>query len=225
MITLTMLLVFACDSTNIKPATVATRDDLTIEMCLLSAIASVYLGEVADAQQYMKHAHAIDPSNALAIDGLKLIRAHVTFPSDSVAAASLQPASEWYPGWLFSSALIILGFFAWCIVCASLTGWYQVRSRRWLIVAGIMLPLALIPPLNELVRHVRQERDRVGPPVVIARDTALRAGNGHDYASKINLPHCVECRKIGERGEWLQIEFASGLTGWVEKQHAIVATE
>ena len=51
----------------------------------------------------------------------------------------------------------------------------------------------------------------------------LRAGNGPDYAAKINLPQCVECRKIGERGDWLQVEFASGLTGWVEKQAAIVA--
>lgn len=200
------------------------RSNLSPRQHLALAESQAFDGKVAEALIQIRYARAIDPLNQQVNEGLLIIRSHVMESCGIGSSSSIQPESEWYPGWLYSPVLFALGFFAWCIVCAALTRWWQVRRRRWLIIASVMVPLALIPPLNELVRHMRQKHDRAAPPVVIAKDTVLRAGNGPDYPSKINLPYCAECRKVGERGDWLQVEFASGLTGWIEKQAAIVAS-
>lgn len=194
------------------------------EMIRMDAALSVrFRKDLERAFCELRQAHGNDPSDNLVFEGICLIRANVCYPSAN--GQFLHPESEWYPGWLYSPTMIVFSFFAWCIICASLTRWYQVRRRHWLIIAGIMVPLALVPPINEWVRHLRLERDRIAPPVVISTDTDLFAGNGREYESKAKLPRCVECRKIGERGDWLQVEFASGLTGWVEKHDAIVATD
>jgi hypothetical protein len=179
--------------------------------------------DVGFAVRELRAVHKLDPANAMADKGLTLLRQWVVETNDPVAMARLYPESEWYPGWLFSPLAVVIGYFAWCVFCAAITRWYQVRSRRWLVIAACLTPFVLIPPTNELVRHFRNERDRAAPPVTISEETQLREGNGEFYPSKLNLPVGVECRKIGERGNWLQVEFASGLTGWVWEPCAIVA--
>jgi hypothetical protein len=181
--------------------------------------------DIACAIADFKVIHVMDPSNALATDGLTLSRTFVAYPTDPGKSACLQPEAEWYPGLLFSPLMVIVGYFAWCIICGVMTRWYQVNGRRWLVVAGLMMPLAAIPPTNEVIRHLRNEHDRAKPPVVIYRDTDLREGNGPAYPLVAMLPRGAECRKIGERSHWLHIEFASGLTGWVWRSDALVGTD
>lgn len=170
-------------------------------------------------------AHRLEPQNYHLTEGLRVFRSCVDYSIAKDAESQFGPEFEWYPGCLFSPAIIFVGFFAWCVICASLTRWWQIRRRHWLIVAGVAVPLALIPPTNELVGHLRREHDRLAPPVTISKDTILRTSNGHDYPAKIQLPQCVECRKIGQRGDWLQVEFASGLVGWVLTADALVASD
>jgi hypothetical protein len=62
--------------------------------------------------------------------------------------------------------------------------------------------------------------------VVIREDKPpFRKGNGRSYPAHADLPvlsRGMEARRIHERGGWLQIQFASGEVGWVEKSAVLV---
>jgi hypothetical protein len=59
-------------------------------------------------------------------------------------------------------------------------------------------------------------------PLVVVREDhlPLRKGNGPSYPTNPDLPvlsRGMEARRLYERGGWLQIQFAGGEVGWVEK--------
>jgi hypothetical protein len=88
------------------------------------------------------------------------------------------------------------------------------RAWKWCVV-GILLVMALLPAINFGVMRYRESRDTSNPPIVVKSETELRTGNGIEYPSKLTVPRGVEAREIARRGDWVQIEFASGRTGWV----------
>ncbi len=73
----------------------------------------------------------------------------------------------------------------------------------------------------------RAERfEQQHPLVVVAfEDVPLRTGNGTSYPLHATLPQLypgMEARRLHQRGDWLQIRFATGEIGWVPTKKVLV---
>jgi hypothetical protein len=149
---------------------------------------------------------------------LAYARAQVAYPP---GARGRPPADTW-PSWLprwHTGALLGAGLVAYSAACIAALGWW-FRRRRWLLVAALVgfgLSAAGVHGWRLLCRQSQMDRDF--PLVVIAFDqTDLRTGNGPSYPRHPDLPMLrrgMEARGLGQRGDWIQIQFASGETGWV----------
>lgn len=130
-----------------------------------------------------------------------------------------------WPEWLVLSEVGVYAFVVYCVGCLALTRWRMTLRRSW-FVAGIMtIALAAIPLIGSTIEWQRQRRDAVEPIVVVARDVAMRSGNGVEYPSKGDLTRGCEVRRIGERGGWLHIETSSGAVGWLPADAVTVSDE
>lgn len=180
-------------------------------------------GMIPQALAELRKVESAHPYNANAAEGVILLRQVVAQSMPPKVAGVLGPEPRYYPNWAFSRKLVTSGIVSWWLALAAVTRWWQSRNSRWLIVAGLMLPLAAVPAANEAVTLMRRECDRAAPPVVVVHEIELREGNGAEYRSKIHLPPGVECRRTGRRGPWVRVEFASGLTGWLPQADVINA--
>jgi hypothetical protein len=205
-------LVFSCGQTFEMQGPPSPEPDSSI---MIAAFNGRF--NTATAITALLRAHRIDPSHPIANEGLALIRREIAYPIDPALAAALQPESEWYPGWFFYPFFSIFGYLAWCVACFAIARWYRYGRRAWLYVAGALVPFALIPAFNEIVRNSRDAREKSMPSVVVARNTDFRLGNGSDYPLLTPVPRGAECRFLAYRSGWCQVEFASGLTGWIPR--------
>jgi hypothetical protein len=65
--------------------------------------------------------------------------------------------------------------------------------------------------------------DREPLVVVAAADgVALQRGNGESYPRLMTLPQGLEARRLHQRGDWLQIQLATGEIGWVHRSGVVV---
>jgi hypothetical protein len=190
-------------------------DDRPALPLLRSAAQALRAGDYPAAIVAFHRASRLDPSDRLLHEGRELVRAMVAYPADPGAAARLAPEQEWWPGWLLAPAAVAIAYAAYAVLCIAVTLWLAARRRRWLIVAAVCLPLAPVPALNWGVCKARSARDAAAPLLVVEADTSLREGNGEAYPVRAGLPRGVECRRLGARNGWVQVEFAGGLTGWV----------
>lgn len=179
------------------------------------AVRAVEGGDWPAATAHLRVAVRHAPNQPLLREGLNLARAQVMYPADAATAALIRPPDEIWPGMMFGTPVVIGSFMAFSLLCVALTLAWATRRKRWLWVAAICLPFGAVPAINAVVRWSRAEHDAAKPPVVISMDTPLREGNGPAYPVRATLPRGVECRRLGERGDWMQVEFASGLVGWV----------
>ena len=107
----------------------------------------------------------------------------------------------------------------WFLVCAGIVRFVMTRIGWWLGFAGTWL-VALVG-LGALWLYDDRVRARIAEPpaVVIARDADLRKGNADTFSLRMDgpsrLPRGVEARELTRRGGWVQIQLASGISGWV----------
>jgi hypothetical protein len=157
-----------------------------------------------------------DPSNVLLQDALDLARSRVALPPSSQDAAMIRPESTWWPGWLFHPTVAIAAQFALVMLVVI---WAKSRRRSPTVSRVALVGIGLIVALtlsNHLIQQSRWNLQKRAPLRVLRTDTPLRTGNGPDYTVKLLLPRGAECRQLNVRNGWTQVEFASGLTGWVE---------
>jgi hypothetical protein len=214
-----VLFLVACAAQS--PAILAEVDDLLAnrpKWYLRAGTDRLVGGDLPSAIRAYKWGVREHPGESLLHDGLAIARSQVTYPVDPAAADLLRPESEWWPWWCYRGVTVVGGYLAFSLFCAAVTRWFMVRRLPWLVVAAVTLPVATVPAANEIVRCHRAGRDTVAAPAIVRGETDLREGNGRDYPAKLRVPSGVECRILAERPGWAQVEFASGLVGWVPQR-------
>ena len=90
----------------------------------------------------------------------------------------------------------------------------------WLIVGAAML--CLLFTASALLVHHRNSPGRYG--VVVAREAAVRKGNGDSYALQLAQPlhPGTEFTVLETRGDWLHTQLENGIQGWIRRGHAVV---
>lgn len=164
-----------------------------------------------------------DPSHRRLQENLEYARSQVAYPTPET-----RPPSPAWPPWLsFPSPdfVLLLALLAYALACVSLARWLMIRRGllRTLLLGGLASALGLIAWLLLQQHWADPERPLV---VVAAKEAAFRLGNGSNYFSYHPevpyLPRGLEARRLHQRGDWLQLELASGHVGWIHRRDAIV---
>ncbi len=129
----------------------------------------------------------------------------------------------WLPRWpwLWLTLGWSLSAVAWLLLAL---GWARQRPD-WRATGWLLLVLALPPFVGLMLEAWADGEEARAPVVVVAGDgTVLRRGNGSSYppACESVLQRGIEARKLFQRGDWLQIELASGEIGWVPRQAVLL---
>ncbi len=182
-------------------------------------------GQLPEAILAYQRGLQLDPNDAGLRDNLDYARAQVQYPSDTRG----RPEVESWPTWLyqpssFQVSAIALAFYL--LTCVLISRWFMTRRRVLLFRAAVVFLLAAA--CGFLWLYLENHREwRMEHPLVVVHDdkVPLRKGNGPSYPVNPDMPllaRGMEARKIHERAGWLQIQFASGEVGWVEKKSVLV---
>lgn len=151
---------------------------------------------------------------------LAYARQQVAYPGRE---AKGHPPDDSRPPWLpyLSSGQRVLLF-----LCSYSVGWlgfvhgWMIRRPALLAVGLLALGVAAVVASSLAFEAWSERQESLHPLVVLARDgVPLRKGNGVLYPPRFGTPlnRGVEARLQCERGDWLQIELASGQLGWVPR--------
>ncbi len=167
----------------------------------------------------------LDPNDQGLRENLDYARSRVQSPFGERG----RPEEDAWPAWLYQPSafqVLLAAFLIYGMAWMLLTRWWMTR-RRALLVRGLLLT-ALAAVVGGYWLHLENDCQwREEHPLVVVRQerTPLRKGNGPSYPVNPELPFLsrgMEARRLYERGEWLQIRFASGAVGWVEKGAVLV---
>jgi hypothetical protein len=168
----------------------------------------------------------LDPNDQDMRDNLDYVRARVSYPFGDRG----RPEEDTWPSWLYRPSTFVVLFVTmalYAMACALVTLWLMTRRRAHLVRASILLLLGIACGFFWIVLQNDNDWQDRQPLVVIREDRLpLRQGNGPSYPANADLPvlsRGMEARRLHERGGWLQIQFAGGETGWVEKSALLVA--
>lgn len=172
-------------------------------------------GRLPQAIMAWRQGLRIDPTRSTLWQCLHLAREQVNYPE-----SGRPPIRPWYasmpaPNSFWPWLVLLLGH---CLCCGSFLIWWLTRRWRWLIL-GIFL-LALDLALAAGMYHWQSEifLERSKTIAVIVEDTPLRMGNGTSYPTVSKIPEVrrgMECYLRHRQNGWVQIEFQSGVIGWV----------
>jgi hypothetical protein len=114
--------------------------------------------------------------------------------------------------------LAAAGYFGACLTA---TAWWLRRGKMLAFAALLCMTTAVFGGVSWRLLDHQWQRDR-GMPVMVIRfdEVPLRTGNGMHYPAHADLPllrRGMEARRRTIRGDWRQIEFASGVVGWIHK--------
>ena len=167
----------------------------------------------------------LDPNDADLRANLDYARARVQSPFASAARAE----EDLWPDWLYRpSAFQVLGvsLLLYALACVLLTRWFVTRRRALIVRSVIVFLLAAAGGVYWAYLENQAAWRQDHPLVIIRADRVpLRKGNGPSYDVNPDLPQLargMEARRLRERGGWLQIQFAGGAVGWVERAAALV---
>ena len=206
---------------------VALAPKWTISRAYYHNIGNAYFisGQLPEAILAYNRGLYLDPNDSGLRDNLDYARAQVQYPSDTRG----RPEVESWPAWLYQPSsfqvlAVTLAFYF--LTCVLITRWFMTRRRALLFRAAVVFLLAVACGFLWLSLENNREWRLEHPLVVIHEDKLpFRKGNGPSYPVNPDMPllaHGMEARKIHERADWLQIQFASGEVGWVEKKSVLV---
>lgn len=129
-------------------------------------------------------------------------------------------------GWRYRVSSWDLFAFAAMSVALLTVGMVRRFTARddWAIPVAVVGAVGLLAAVTvgwQLAREANWEAE--SPPLVLIRDTYLRAGNGESYPPRleVKLPRGGEVRERLRRGGWVQVEAANGAVGWVQEGNVI----
>ncbi len=169
-------------------------------------------GKLPDAiLAYRKGLHG-DPSHRGLQDDYRVAQSMVDAPHRALDAWQYRVA----PGDLF-----IVCAASVLIAAVAAARHFTVRPRGMAGLATIATLIALCSAGVAVMIHREQTRELATPFIVVQHATALREGNGRSYPSVRDLPPGAEATLLTERGGWLQVELADGVTGWLSERDAL----
>jgi hypothetical protein len=162
------------------------------------------------------------PNDATMRDHRDYARTRVRFAS----AVGRQPTSAW-PPWLPQPTMTftaIVFFLCYGLTWIAFTRWRMTRERRPLLIGSALLALTMLAGIGAWYLREQEAREEREPFVVVAAadGTALQRGNGESYPRLMSLPQGLEARRLHERGDWLQIQLATGEIGWVRRADVLI---
>jgi hypothetical protein len=123
-------------------------------------------------------------------------------------------------GWVVGATVCL-----YVLACIGLTRWLMVR-RGSLLGGGLVTLIAAGILAGVAIRLGQQEQWETAHPLVVIAEEGLllRRGNALTFPARSStpLPPGAEARLLFERGDWLQIELASGEVGWVPTAYTLV---
>ena len=139
-----------------------------------------------------------------------------------------RPEPEHWHVWLprlRATWYVSVGAISYCLAWLALTCLWFRRSLWLAFMTGAGFALASGTAYGCYWIHRQHQRDVDFPPAIIQLDDVpLRTGNGHNYPRHADLPTLspgMEARRLVIRGDWWQIQFASGEIGWVPARAAL----
>ena len=181
--------------------------------------------QLAEAIHAYRHGLSLDPNDQGLRANLDYARGRVQYPFENRGRAEVDA----WPGWLYRPSafqwlLSAVAFYA--LTCIVVTRWLMTRRGVLLLRGSVLLLLAALSGFFWLHFERDEEKNARHPLVVIRADKLpLRKGNGPSYPAHADLPvlaRGMEARRLRERSGWLQIQFASGEAGWVEKSAVLL---
>lgn len=195
------------------------------ELCLNAGSAALLAGDLPAAILAFRRGSRLAPNDPALRTNLAYAREQVAYAEPGPLG---RPAVDDRPPWLpilTRPMQLMLLFLVYTVGCVGTTRWLMTRRPfcRYLALASLLgVPLTCASLIRE---GWSQTRDREQPLVVIAEDgVLLRAGNGLSYSPRHETPlnRGVEARLLHRRGDWLQIELASGQVGWIPVAFALI---
>jgi hypothetical protein len=194
-------------------------------LCLNLGNACLFTDKLPEALIAYHKGLRLCPNNGELRDHLDYARTRVQYPPGKRG----QPRVDAWPEWLFqpsSFMTLLMAFIFYGAGCFLVTRWFMTGRRRLIVRAIVTFILAGFFGLTwAYLERLTEEQTRF-PLVVIHEDKVLlRKGNGPSYPANPDLPvltRGMEAKKINERGNWLQIQFAGGAVGWVENSAVLV---
>ena len=188
------------------------------------ANACLQSGQLGRAVANYHHALRLDPANRQAAANLRFAQAKVSATDSAAAddrttsqgpsAGILQSVREHlivWPGLGAISALLVVasGLF-WGVWICKLLGW-QYAAWKFAVVPGALMVacgLLLIAP------GAASERAQ---GILVTSEVALHEGDGSEFPTQRNLTGAQgqQVTILTRRGTWVEIQTASGTTGWV----------
>lgn len=166
------------------------------------------------------------PNNGALRDHLDAARALVTYPR--ATDLGRPPVDSWPPALPRPTAelFLALAWLGYALTLVAATRWLMTRWPAWLIRSLVVGLLTLVLAGGWFWQGARERWEKEQPLVVIAADdVGFYGGNSESYPRHADLPTLslgLEARRLHQRGDWLQIQFASGTIGWVQKQQVLV---
>ena len=186
--------------------------------------ASLLAGDLPRAILVYRRGLRLAPNDRALHSNLAVARERVSYPEPGRFA---RPAADTRPPWLPSVPPIWrLGaaMAAYSLAWMALMRWRMLRQRR-LLGAACLLGIVCLLLGASLAADCWKAREELRHPLIVIADDGvlLRRGNGFQYPprSEIPLNRGVEARLLFTRGDWLQIELASGEIGWVWAAYAL----
>lgn len=138
------------------------------------------------------------------------------------------PLDSWPPGLPRPTAglLLALAWIGYAATLAAGTRWFMSQRQAWLVRAILSGLFTLALGAAWLWQLDTERWPEQQPLVVIAADAVpFYRGNSDSYPRHPDLPTLsrgMEARRLTQRGDWLQVQFASGAIGWVPGPQVLV---
>jgi hypothetical protein len=185
-------------------------------LCRNQGTAHLLAGDLPEAIQTFRAGLRHWPADRELRAALGYAREQVLYPQGSrVGRPATEARFAQLAGWALPGAAALFYAVAWLAGAR----WLVSRAPCWLWIGSVCLTVSL--GLGGWLLLQRAER----PLVVVKEDgVLLRAGNGLSYPPRSETPlnRGVEAALLFRRGEWVQVELASGEVGWIAGHHVLV---
>jgi hypothetical protein len=194
---------------------------------LAQNLAQAYLisDRIAEAITTYRKGLLLDPFDSGLRQGLRLAREKVLYPNEGELSRNAQLPDQWSPFYLVPLFVVHI-----LVVGLSLTtlffftqAWFKRESTFWIWGGGCLI-VTIGVVIWMRFEETSWEEDRQRAEIVIASErTNLHTGNNAVFPQRIRepLPVGLEAKFLAERGDWVQIELANGIVGWVSSNRIL----
>lgn len=173
-------------------------------------------GQIGRAIANYSHALSIDPTNAEALSNLSLANSKTKTTSPSGLSYLFSSLNQKVVGQIGWTPVVLT------LACSSTIFWGLIIARtigggnRLLLFASVPCILLLLSAVSAW-QVLNATKINSGQAIVVVDQLRLFAGEGEQFATTGNIDAAQGQRitVLANRGAWMQIRTASGITGWI----------